>query len=130
MTCNISHAGINLLLGRLSGRDFILLGTYRRALVPLREKITSKTKFQCMYKASDCLSNGEMSENLSDGAGFISRKAFEEACRALARCSGSRSSDISLETRREVRSPLPLAISLHLLAFLHLVVFCPMLTGI
>lgn len=41
-----------------------------------------------------------MSLNRPEEAGFISRKAFDEACQALALCSGLWSSDMSLETRR------------------------------
>lgn len=60
-----------------------------------------------MYEAPNYLSNSDviMSENQSEEAGFISRKAFDEACQELAHRSGSRSSNMSLESRRDVRSP-------------------------
>lgn len=56
-------------------------------------------------------SNRDMSDNRSEEAGFISRKAFDEACQALMqRCLGSGSSDINLDTRVHVRPPCPLAL--------------------
>lgn len=66
-----------------------------------REKTTSKADLQCTHKAINGLSssNGEMLEILSEKAGFISRKSFDEACQALAQSSShTRSSDMSLDT--------------------------------
>lgn len=77
-----------------------------------REKTTSKADLQCTHKAINGLSssNGEMLEILSEKAGFISRKSFDEACQALAQSSShTRSSDMSLDTHEYVRSPCPSA---------------------
>lgn len=97
---------------------------YRRVLIPSREMITSRTKFQSTYEAPNWLPNskGDRLDNRSgeeeeeeEEDGFISRRAFDEACQALARRSCSTSSDIILETRGQVRSLLSLGLLLRIL---------------
>ena len=44
-----------------------------------------------------------MSDNRLEETGYMSRKAFDEACQALARCLGSRSIGLSVEIRIGVR---------------------------
>ena len=55
-----------------------------------------------------------MSDCQSDELGFISRKAFDEACQAVARCPIWASSVMSVENRRHVRSPDLSALALDL----------------
>ena len=48
---------------------------------------------------------GDMSDNRSGEAGFMSTAAFDEACQALTPCPALRSSGMSAEVRRHVRLP-------------------------
>ena len=46
---------------------------------------------------------GEMSDNRLEETGYMSRRAFDEACQAVTRCLGLRSIGLSVEIRRGVR---------------------------
>lgn len=82
--------------GRPSRYDFRWAPAIQESFHPYNERISDRA-----LNPTAC--RGEMSDNGLEETGYMSRRAFDEACQAVTRCLGSRSIGLSVEIRRGVR---------------------------